>query len=79
MIKKFFRKFLSDVTRARYMAPYLVNIKNTKRKNYAKSGENTQLFGPLSLEPASVELDDFTRLQPGVRVINAGGKLVVKK
>lgn len=79
MIKKFFRKILSDVTRARYLAPYLVNFKNTKRKHYAKSGPNTQLFGPLSLEPGSVELDDFTRLQPGVRVINAGGKLVVKK
>ncbi len=79
MVKKFFRKIFSDVTRARYLAPYLVNFKNTKKKNYAKWGENSQLFGPLSLDPMSVELDDYTRLQPGVRVINAGGKLVVKK
>lgn len=79
MIKKFFRKIFSEVTWVRYVAPYLVNIKNTKRKHYAKSGEHTQLFGPLNLEPGSVELDDYTRLQPGVRVINAGGRLVVKK
>ncbi len=79
MLKKFFKKFISDVTWVRYVAPYLVNYKNTKRKYYAKSGKHTQLFGPLSLEPGAVELDDYTRLQPGVRVINAGGKLVVKK
>lgn len=79
MIKKILRKIFPDVVRARYLAPYLVNFKNTKRKYYAKSGANTQLFGPLTLEPQSIELDNYTRLQPGVRVINSGGKLIVKK
>lgn len=79
MIKKILRKIFPNVVRARYMAPYLVNYKNTKRKYYAKSGANTQLFGPLTLEPECIELDDYTRLQPGVRVINSGGRLVVKK
>ena len=79
MIKKILRKILPDIVRARYLAPYLVNYKNTKKKYYAKSGAHTQLFGPLTLEPQNVELDDYTRLQPGVRVISAGGKLVVKK
>ena len=79
MFKKLFKKFISEVTWVRYVAPYLVNFKNTKRKFYAKSGEHPQLFGPLSLNPSAVELDDYTRLQPGVRIINAGGKLVVKK
>lgn len=79
MIKKFIRKIFSDVTRARYLAPYLVNYKNTKKKHYRKWGKNTQLFGPLYLDPTNVELEDYTRLQPGVRVINAGGRLVVKK
>ncbi len=79
MIKKILRKIFPNVVRARYMAPYLVNYKNTKKKYYAKSGPNTQLFGPLTLEPQCIELDDYTRLQPGVRVINSGGKLVVKK
>lgn len=79
MIKKFLRKIFSDVTLARYLAPYLVNYKNTKKKKYAKWGKNTQLFGPLYLDPKNIELDDYTRLQPGVRVINAGGKFIVKK
>lgn len=79
MLKKFFKNLFSEVTWVRYVAPYLVNFKNTKRKYYAKSGKHTQLFGPLSLDPSAVELDDYTRLQQGVRVINAGGKLVVKK
>ena len=79
MIKKFLRKIFSDVTRVRYSAPFFRNFRNTKKGNYAKAGEHTQLFGPLLLDPESVELDDYTRLQPGIKVINAGGKLVVKK
>lgn len=79
MIKKILKWFIPDETRTRYIAPYIRNIKNTKRKNYAKSGDHTQLFGPITLEPENVELEDYTRLQPNVRVINAGGKLIVKK
>lgn len=79
MIKKLLKKLISEVTWVRYTAPYLVNFKNTKKRNYAKYGANTQLFGPLSLDPTGVELDDYTRLQPGVRVINAGGRFIVKK
>lgn len=79
MIKKILKWFIPDETRTRYIAPYIRNIKNTKRKNYAKSGDYTQLFGPITLEPENVELEDYTRLQPNVRVINAGGKLIVKK
>lgn len=56
-----------------------VYTKNTKRKNYAKSGKHTDLFGPLDLNPQLVEMDDYTRLQPGIRVISNTGRLVVKK
>ena len=79
MIKEFIKKLFSDVAWVRWRSPYIVNIKNTKRKYYAKCGKHTQLFGPLYLDPSLVELDDYTRLQPGVRVISAGGKFVVKK
>lgn len=79
MIKKILKWFIPDETRTRYIAPYIRNIKNTKRKHYAKSGNSTQLFGPLTLEPENIELEDYTRLQPNIRVINAGGKLIVKK
>ena len=54
-------------------------FRNTNRKNYAKCGKNTDLYGPLNLDPRFVELDDYVRLQPNIRMISHGGKLIVKK
>ena len=54
-------------------------FRNTNSKNYAKCGKNTDLYGPLNLDPQFVELDDYVRLQPNIRLISHGGKLIVKK
>ena len=54
-------------------------FRNTNRKNYAKCGENTDLYGPLNLDPQFVELEEYVRLQPNIRMISHGGKLIVKK
>lgn len=51
----------------------------TNPKYYAKCGRNVDLFGPLNLDPSRVVMEDYTRLQPGIRMISAGGKLIVRK
>lgn len=79
MFKRIIQKLFSDQFRARYLTPYVIFIKNTKRKYYRSSHPHSQLYGPLSLDPQYVEMEDFTRLQPGTRMISAGGRLIVKK
>lgn len=79
MFKKIIRNLFSDQFRARYLTPYLVFIKNTKRKYYRKSAPYSQLYGPLALDPQYVEMENFTRLQPENRVISSGGKFIIKK
>ena len=54
-------------------------FRNTNSKNYAKCGKNTDLYGPLNLDPQFVELEEYVRLQPNIRMISHGGKLIVKK
>lgn len=79
VIKDFFKKMFSLEFRARYGSAYIMFIKNTKRKHYAKSGKHTELFGPLILDPQYLELDNYTRISPFNRVISAGGRVIIKK
>lgn len=58
---------------------FTVFFRTTKPSSYSKCGEHVDLFGPLNLDPRFVELDSHTRLQPGVRVISANGRFVVRK
>lgn len=78
-IKDFLKKLFPLEFRARYRSAYIMFIKNTKRKYYAKSGKFTQLYAPLMLNPQHVELGEHTRVQPFCKVISAGGKVIVKK
>jgi len=79
MLKKIIRKLLSYQVKSRYLTQYLIFIKNTKRKHYRSSQPYSQLYGPLTLDPQYVEMENFTRLQPGTKVISSGGKLIIKK
>lgn len=54
-------------------------FRTTNPKNYAQCGNHVDLFGPLNLDPKKVTLEAHTRLQPGLRMISAGGKLIVRK
>ncbi len=79
MVKDFFHKIFPLSFRMRYFSPYIMFVKNTKRGNYPNCGKSVDLYGPLSLDPNLITLEDYTRLQPGVRMISAGGRCVVKK
>lgn len=78
-IKNLLKKVLSDEFISRYRSAYIMYVKNTKRKYYAASSKHTQLYGPLSLDPRFVELDNYTRVMPFNRFISAGGRVIVKK
>lgn len=79
MIKKYIRDILSPQFRARYFGLYNAYIKNTKRKNYPHIGKHVDLNAPLMLDPNFVTLEDYTRLQSGVRIISSGGNVIVRK
>lgn len=79
MIKKFIKSLFSEEEKHRYYNPYITFIRNTKKKIYPHCGKHTELFGPLRLDPNLVELEDYTRLQPNVEIISAGGRVKVKK
>ncbi|MCD8265882.1 MAG: hypothetical protein LUC33_01875 [Prevotellaceae bacterium] len=79
MIREFLRKLFPLSVRMRYFTPYIIFIKNTKRKNYPHIGKNVDLYGPLSLDPNLITLEEYTRLQPGVRIISENGHCIVRK
>ncbi len=79
MIKKLIHKLFPLSARMRYFSPYIIFVKNTRRRNYPKIGKHVDLYAPLSLDPNLITLEDYTRLQPGVRVINDNGHCVVRK
>ncbi len=79
MVKGFLHKIFPLSFRMRYFSPYIMFVKNTKHSNYPNCGKSVDLYGPLSLDPNLITLEDYTRLQPGVRIISAGGRCVVKK
>ena len=54
-------------------------FRNCNPKNYARCGKHVNLFGPLNLEPSQVELDDYVRLQPGLRMTAHNGRLEVRR
>lgn len=58
------------------IAPY---FRNTSPKSYGKCGKNVSLNCPLYVKAKNIFLDDYTRLQPGIRMIAANGTLHVKK
>jgi len=58
---------------------FTIFFRGTNPKNYAQCGKHVDLFGPLNLDPKKVTLEDHTRLQPGIRLISAGGKLIVRR
>ncbi len=78
-MSKLLHKIFPLSVRMRYFSPYIMFVKNTKRSNYPNCGKSVDLYGPLSLDPNLVTLEDYTRLQPGVRVISEGGRVLVRK
>ncbi len=79
MLKDFLHKLFPLSLRMRYFSPYIIFVKNTKRRSYPRIGKHVDLYGPLSLDPNLVTLEDYTRLQPGVRIISENGHVVVRK
>ncbi len=79
MLKKIINSLIGPWTRARWGMAYLQYVRNTRSGAYAKCGEPVDLNGPLTLDPRYVELEPFTRLQPGVHIITAGGRVVVRR
>lgn len=71
LIPERLRFFLYNMT-----APFL---RNTNPKSYAQCGMHVNLYGPLNLDAQNIYLEDYTRLQPGIRVISNKAKLHVKK
>ncbi len=78
-MRKLLHKIFPLSVRMRYFSPYIMFVRNTKRSSYPDCGKPVDLFGPLSLDPNLVTLEDYTRLQPGVRVISEGGRFAVRK
>ncbi len=79
MIRQLFQKIFSNEFRARYATLYISYIRNTRHKTYPRIGRGVQLYGPLTLDPNQVTLEDNVRLQPGIRVIGSNGHLIIKK
>ncbi len=79
MIKNIIHKIFSNQWRARYFTPYFIFIRNTRKKSYRQCGTHTDLYGPLTLDPHYVTLEEYTRLQPNIQVITAGGTFKVRK
>lgn len=76
---KILHKIFSSTFRARYFTPWIVFVKNTRRKNYPHCGKNVDLIAPLYVDPNLITLEDYTRLQSGVRIISSGGHVIVRK
>lgn len=62
-----------------FLQPNYCFFRNTNPKQYATCGKHVDLNGPLYLDARRVYLEDYTRLQPGIRVISNQGTLHVKK
>lgn len=73
------KNIISERIRMFIYTQFTTFFRNTNSKNYAKCGKNTDLYGPLNLDPQFVELEEYVRLQPNIRMISHGGKLIVKK
>ncbi len=79
MLRRILHKLFPLSVRQRYFTPYIIFVKNTRRKNYPHIGKRVDLYGPLSLDPSLITLEEYTRLQPGVRIISERGRCVVRK
>lgn len=79
MIKRLLKRLIPLKTRIRLFLPYIEYYQNTQKKNLHKYGPHTELYGPLTLTGKWVEMDDYTRLQSGARVISSGGRFKIKK
>ena len=73
------RKLFSERLRVFFYNQITVFFRNTNPKQYATCGKHVDLNGPLYLDARRVYLEDYTRLQPGIRVISNQGTLHVKK
>ena len=73
------KNIISERIRMFIYTQFTTFFRNTNSKNYAKCGKSTDLYGPLNLDPQFVELEEYVRLQPNIRMISHGGKLIVKK
>lgn len=59
---------------------YQVYSYNCNVKHYCKVGKHVMLFPPLYVQPQCVELEDYTRMQQGVRIIiSEKQKVLIKK
>ncbi len=79
MFKKIFKKWFSLETRIRYASLYINYIRNTRHSSYPRIGKNVELYGPLTLNPHNITLEDNVRLNPGLRVISDKGQVIIKK
>lgn len=51
----------------------------TSAKQYAGWPKHVELNGPLYLDPTHVSIEDYVRLQSGIRIISNTGRVVIKK
>ena len=59
---------------------YQIYSYNCNVKHYCKAGKHVMLLPPLYVQPQCVELEDYTRLQQGVRIIiSEKQKVIIKK
>lgn len=79
MFKTLIRKMVPSESLERFFSLYSMFFKNTHPKYYREHGRHTQLVGPISSCPQFVEMEDYTRLQAGTRIISSGGIVRIKK
>lgn len=78
-MKKILKSLLPQKIKLGCTFLYLFYFKNILKKYYKKIGEYTELYPPIMSIPQYVELDEYTRLQSGTRIISSGGIVTVKK
>ena len=54
-------------------------FRTTSAKQYKGHPTHVELNGPLYLDPTQVSIEDYVRLQSGIRIISNTGKVVIKK
>ena len=58
---------------------FTVYFRTTTPRNYSGRPKHVELNGPLILDPRKVEIEDYVRLQPGLRIITQEGKVIIRK
>lgn len=58
---------------------FTVFFRTTSPGNYQGHPRHVELNGPLDLDPTKVTVEDYVRLQPGLRIITMNGRVVIKR